>query len=167
MGGHLSDDVGSMRLRPETQDPSYSSMKYHRKNIGSARRSGRLVVFWSFVSLFYIYGETGIGIRDMHKSLNEEVIVWGIPFLGVTETTFLSFLCILLLYYSISFLFVIVRVHVISNSVLALKEIICLSKFSTGWIEHDIGYENPEPPMGIALSATSEGGHEISERRDD
>lgn len=167
----MANWYSSIRLRwrdeIKRRDPSYSCIKHHKKNIGSARRSGRLVVFWSFVSVFYIYGDISIGIQDPQKNLNEEVIVWGIPFLGVTEKTFLSFLCILVLYYSINLLFVIMRVHIISNSILALKEIVCLSKYSTGWVEHDVGYENPEPPVGISFSVTSGGGHKVSEKRDD
>ena len=64
------------------------------------------------------------------------MVVWGVPIVGITETKFLWFLFIVTLYYAINFVFVVVRVNVLCNSVAAFYEMF-LREHNWGW--HDRG----------------------------
>ena len=114
-------------------DPELNCMKIHKDKIGNARRSSRIVVLWSFISLFYIHGGMRIGTEEAYQKASEAVVVWGIPVIGITERVFLFFLLIVILYFTINFAFVTIRIHLAANSWLALKEILCIS-------DHDKGY---------------------------
>ena len=148
-------------------DPEYECMKHHKKSIINTRPQSRLSVFWSFVSLFYIYGDISIGIRDNQTDTVSEVVVWGIPFVGITETTFLSIVFIMTLYYSLKSIFSIIRVHIFCNSLMAFKEVISLSSFDIGWKGHEQTYRNLKAPVGISLSGHLEGNPQITERKDE
>ena len=151
----------------QDHDPEYECMKHHKKSIISSRPRSRLAVFWSFVSLFYIYGDISIGNREYQNDTVNEVVVWGIPFVGITETTFLSIVFIMTLYSSLKSMFSIIRVHILCNSLMAFKEMISLSGFDIGWKEHEERYQTPEPPVGISFSGHSERGPQITEKKDE
>ena len=148
-------------------DSEYECMKHHKKSIISTRPQSRLAVFWSFVSLFYIYGDISIGIRDNQTDTVSEVVVWGIPFVGITETTFLSIVFIMTLYYSLKSIFSIIRVHILCNSLMAFKEMISLASFGIGWKEYGQTYRNPKAPVGNSFSGHLEGNPWITERKDE
>ena len=139
----------------QDQDPQYKCMKYHKKSIANSRPQSRLVIFWSFVSLFYIYGDISIGTRGNQNNSVNEVVVWGIPFFGITEITFLQFISIVTLYYLFKLIFSIVRVHILCNSLMAFKELISLSGYDIRREKHEKRYRSPERPVGISLSVSS------------
>ena len=149
----------------QEHDPEYECMKHHKKSIANTRPKPRLIVFWSFVSLFYVYGDISIGNRGNQDNSVNEVVVWGVPFIGIAETTVLSFVFILILYHFLKLMFSIVRVHILCNSLMAFKEFISLSGYDTGWNEHEERYGNHERLVGISLSVRSERGLRVTDPR--
>ena len=147
----MANENSSLRQRwrneIESCDPNHLVLKNHRKEIESVYQSARRTMFWSFVSLFYIFGNMHIGVREAYQNAGGEMIVWGIPILGISEKTFLSFLLIMTLYRAVIFLFVVVKIHIIGNLLLALKEIICVSQHDPAWNEFDMktGFSDGTP----------------------
>ena len=163
------DPTMLVRWRNDIQDrdPEYHCMKHHKKSVVYVHPQSRLIILWSFVSLFYIYGDISIGIReDQHNSANE-VVVWGIPFVGITETTFIYFIFIMTIYFFMKFIFSIIRMHISCNSWMAFKEMISLSDYDVGWKEGEERYKSPEPPVGISFSVHSEGSPRVTEKKDE
>lgn len=124
-------------------NPKYDCVKDHKREVAKVRRAGRLTVLWSFISLFFVYGDMTIGVDEGNRSSGEAAIVWGIPIIGITEETFLFFLLIMTMYYMVNFVFVIVRVHIMSNSWQALKVILCMpmSEKDKAWSEIELEEE--------------------------
>ena len=83
----------------ECHDPNYEHLKAHKKSIGDTRQSSKRTVLWSSVSLFYICGDITIGTNGNQQDTDSETVVWGIPFIGITEMTFMSFIFIVTLYF--------------------------------------------------------------------
>ena len=119
----------------ESRDPDRKILEGHRKEIDGVQKSARQTLFWSFVSLFYILGNMHIGVRETHQNTDGEISVWGIPIFGISEKTFLTFLLIMTSYRAIIFLFLILKIHMVGNLLLALKEIICASQYDAAWKE--------------------------------
>jgi len=99
----------------------YDSIRKHMMNIGITRRSGKLVVFWSFVSLCYIFG-------DLQIDPENEIVVWGIKLLGVTNQKIVILLAIINVYFLMNFIFIVIRVCLTSNSIVALIDMISMNR---------------------------------------
>ena len=111
----------------EFHDPKYRCLKTHKKSIGDTRQSSKRTVLWSSVSLFYIYGDITIGTNGNQQDTGSEAVVWGIPFIGITEMTFVSFVFIITLYFFAKMIFSIIRIHIICDSWMVFKEMLSLS----------------------------------------
>ena len=111
----------------ELHDPKYWHLKTHKKSIGDTRQSSKRTVLWSSASLFYIYGDITIGTNGSQQDTGSEAVVWGIPFIGITEMTFESLIFIMTLYFFVKTIFSIIRVHIICDSWMAFKEMLSLS----------------------------------------
>ena len=109
------------------------SLERHKANIDRARPYVRMVIFWSSISLFYIFSDIHVGTANGLGDENNGTLIWGIRIFGVTEQKFLYFLLIVNFYHGIKFAFVIIRISIISNSWVAFR--------SLGWKTFDRNFE--------------------------
>ena len=100
------------------QDSQHYSLKQHKEKVEFTRRSARLVVFWSFISLCYTLGDLKISTSE------NSFAPWGIKLEGITSDKINVLLLILTTYFFANFLFVMTKVHLMANSILAIKDMV-------------------------------------------
>ena len=87
------------------------------------RRTRRITVFWSSVSIFYIHGDLHLNIATTAEAVNGTATPWGIPIAGITEAKFLVVLSILTLYFITKFAFFVIKAHRKVNIWLIVKRL--------------------------------------------
>ena len=75
------------------------------------RRTRKLTILWSSVSIFYILGDLHLNVTNTGNEDEGNAIAWGIPITGITEEKLLIFLFIISLYFLAKFFFSIVKLN--------------------------------------------------------
>ena len=94
----------------------------HKEAIGDISPIARKVIFWSFVSLLFIYGDIYVGTAETTEITNNTVTLFGIQFFGITKEKFWYFLITLNLYHAVKFSFSVLKIIIIADSWAALKD---------------------------------------------
>ena len=130
----------------------YDNIRNHMENIGLARRSAKLVVFWSFISLCYIFGD--LQVVQETAGADSVTTLWGIRLSGITGEKAVILLFILTLYFFIRFLFDIIRISLLSSSYQALKDMIAIDFRGKGvhWQEIELSELAREEVLGEGQS---------------
>ena len=110
----------------------------HKESIGNVSPFARKLIFWSFVSLFCIYGDIYVGTTEKTEATDNMVTLFGIGFFGITKEKFWYFLLTLNLYHSVNFTFSILKVIIIADSWTAFKDTLLVTKFDRGVSEAEI-----------------------------
>lgn len=76
----------------------------------SIRRIRKATIFWSFISILYIFGDLHVNAIKATGGMSGGVTPWGIQISGVTTEKFLMFLLIVTAYYSFQLFFSTVKV---------------------------------------------------------
>ena len=97
----------------------------------SIRRTRKATIFWSFISILYIYG-------DLHVNTIKTTggaAPWGIQIGGVTAEKFLIFLFIITLYYIFQLFFSIVKISMKYKVYRLIHYILTMPGEGVGWEE--------------------------------
>ena len=109
----------------------------HKEAIGDISPIARKVIFWSFVSLLFIYGDIYVGTAETTEITNNTVTLFGMQFFGITKEKFWYFLITLNLYHAVKFSFSVLKIIIIADSWAALKDTLSVKKSD----RHDSEYE--------------------------
>ena len=109
-------------------------IEMYRDHVGDERnrRTRKISVFWSFISIFYVHSDLHLNITEIAEGTRGIVTPWGIPITGVTEEKFLHFLFIMVLYFIIKFVFSMIKINKDTNIVNIFMHFLSVDDFSVG-----------------------------------
>ena len=95
------------------------------------RRTRKISVFWSFISIFYVHSDLHLNITEIAED-TRGITPWGVPIAGITEEKFLHFLFIMVLYFIIKFFFSMIKINRDTNIANIFMHFLSVDGFSVG-----------------------------------
>ena len=99
------------------------------------RRTRKATIFWSFISILYIYGDLHVNTIKTTGGVSGGATPWGIQIGGVTAEKFLIFLLVITLYYAFQFFFSALKVSMKYKVYRLIHYILTMPGEAVGWEE--------------------------------
>lgn len=99
----------------------------------NVRRTRKATIFWSFISIFYIYGDLHVYTIKATGGMGGSVTPWGIRIGGLTEEKFMAFLFIMALFYAFQFFFFVLKVYMKYEVYRLIHYVLTMPGEAEGW----------------------------------